>query len=92
MGKLRALLASVEAGARCLEAGTVLGSAGKCRNRRRSTRVEPQPGIGDRRIAAADEPGAVALSGRTAMAAVRDARSGTFSLRPRNALAQSSQV
>lgn len=63
MGKLRALLASVEPGACCLEAGTVLRSAGERRYCRRGARIEPQPGVGDRPIAAADEPGAVALSG-----------------------------
>ncbi len=63
MRELGALLAGVEAGAGRLEAGAVVRLGCKRDHRRCGARIEPQPGIADRCILAADEPRAVTLSG-----------------------------
>ena len=63
MRHLRALLAGVQPGAGRFKARTVHGASGEARHRRCRAGIEPQPGIADRLVVAADKPGSVTLTG-----------------------------
>ena len=63
MRHLRALLAGIEPGSRCLETRTILAAPGKAADGRRGAGIEPEPGIADGTVICSDEPGSVALRG-----------------------------